>query len=1486
LFGPALPEPFVKGQLETLLARRGLLPRLKAGEAKSLQERWEVVRRRLRMLGGQGGAIRVAQHVLEPLASELGYASCTREPAVATREGEEDGGWLMRTGDGAATGAATGAAVLRGWAVAVGTDLDAPNRRGRAYRFSPSRVAQRVLLARGERLGLLTDGEELRLLICDPARPDSHVAIRLDRAGGWRARAQVPDSYRLLLALAGPAGVAALPDITEEARLAQTGVTRKLRQQARAAVERFVQAVLDDPRNADLLAAHRDDPTALARRLWHEGLILVYRLLFVFKLESSADPARAFSFAATSLWRQTYSPAVALARVARRVLDAGADTGALLSGGLRALFRLFSDGLSSSELEVKPLGGLLFGAQTTPLLDSLAWSEQAVALLLDHLLWTPGGGKAERERVHYGALDVEDLGRVYEALLELEPGIAAEPMCRLRRRKLEVVLPLAQGEPYRDRVAAADADAGDGGDDEEDEDAAPKKGTAVQWIEEIPAGRFFLRVGLGRKSSGAYYTPHAFVRFLVQETLGPQVAAASPPGDPQPAAILRLRVLDPAMGSGHFLVEACRYLGDALYEACRLCDERALDAEARAERAADDAQRREHLARAAELRARVEALPDPDDELVAYLPSRVPEGEESGLSQRKAEAICRRLVAVCCLYGVDKNPLAVELAKLSLWLESYAEGLPLTFLDHRLVCGDSITGPFSEHLTTYPRSGKPIEGLFAQRLGERFAESLAGALRHVAELEASVGKDAADIEQKRAAKERLDAALAPFRVLAAAWSGGVMLGEAGSDADYEALLKAVADGEAIDAVTARSALAQMVDLGRAGLAYDLAFPEVFHSDGGAQRTGGFSAVLGNPPWDALQPLAKEFFASFDLRILDAPTRRERKSVESRLVADAAVQTAYAAYEADFERKKALFGRLYERVGLEAEGKSSGAVTDHWQVFAERGARLLGEAACVGWLLPSGFHANQSATGIRELYLTEAALRCCYSFENRKKLFEIHRSFKFATVVARRDAMGTGEFPCAFYLTDLDWLFGSGERLRYTLDFVRDTGGAYLTFLELRAPEDVPVARQLFSNATLAGDVLDSLGIRCGEELHMSKASSRFTGIDDVLPPDLDPRDPAVARDLLARGYLTLHEGKTFHQFDDRWGDRPRYLVHLDQLADKPAWRAAARYYRLAFRDIASSTNERTGIFAVLPPGNVCGNKAPCERSPNERPSKSALLLVALSNAFAFDYVLRMKVQATVNLFILNGCPVPKLDAQLERFLAHAALRLSCNHAGYAALWAEQLGGEWREAAPRHTWPVLGDERARWAVRAAVDAVVARAYGLERAQYEHVLSSFSHTSYPQAPALCLAAYDELAAVGVDAFLRRHDPYHDVPLNESLPRPAIDLPGAAGAGGGAGRRLVERSGQMQLLPADHGPLFRTAARAQPGPPPAAVDASDKYQVLVRLFEEMEAITSGDAQRATGLGAAAVRPLLQRLVEEGRAVPEGARRGRRYRRAAQRG
>jgi hypothetical protein len=770
--GPALPEPFVKFELENELTKLKLLVKITGTDGKQLKEDWDAYRRHLAQLAVRGGPLRVRNQVIEPLCKRLGYTGEIESAAdVETREGREDDGYLL-TADGAK---------LRVWTTDLDEDLDAPAKRGQAYRFSHLRIAQRVLLASGERVGLLTNGVELRLLISDPARPDSQVIFALDP--NWKRSRDIPDSFRLLLALVTPKGVSAVPGLVDKARLQQARVTKDLRDQARQAIGRFVQEVLDHPDNQEWFA-HQKDRAVLARALWHEGLVLVYRLLFILKLESSDDP---------------------------------------------------------------------------------------------------------------------DLGRVYEALLELEPGIAGEPMCRLRRQKLEVVVPIAQGEKYRPRgegrgtgdeggLAPALVPGDEPEDDEEnmdeeddvDESSTRGKKTTVQWIEEIDPHKFYLRVGLGRKATGSYYTPHSFVRFLVQETLGPQVAELSPQDDPQPDEILKLKVLDPAMGSGHFLVEACRFLGQHLYEAARLCDEKAIAAERRAETAKHKEDREAALAEAQKYRQRVIDLPDPDDELLRYLPSRATEGEQAGYSQRRAEALCRRLVAVHCLYGVDKNPLAVELAKLALWLESHAEGMPLTFLDHRFVVGDSLTGPFWDKLTTRPSSPKePIEGVFHQGLTLSLKNKLADALSCVRHLEATVGISLAEVKEKEAMKAELDQALRPFRILAAAWSGGVMLGPKNcDDFGYAELLKSVATtgdlptilpspngrgagGEGFPAD--RDALYALLASGRCvpALSLDLTFPEVFYPHGVPYQRHGFDVALGNPPWDKLRVERRDLLASVD-----------------------------------------------------------------------------------------------------------------------------------------------------------------------------------------------------------------------------------------------------------------------------------------------------------------------------------------------------------------------------------------------------------------------------------------------------------------------------------------------------------------------------------------------------------------------------------------------------------------------------------------------
>ncbi len=851
----------------------------------------------------------------------------------------------------------------------------------------------------------------------------------------------------------------------------------------------------------------------------------------------------------------------------------------------------------------------------------------------------------------------------------------------------------------------------------------------------------------------------------MREVLAPQIVARSPDTDPNPAAILALKVVDPAMGSGHFLVEACRFLADALYAACRMCDETAAALQEAAQRASPD-DRTRLSARATALRRRVADLPDPNGLLLAYLPSRASEGGASGLSQSRALAICRRMVAVHCLYGADSNRLAVELAKLSLWLESYAEGLPLTFLDHRLVHGDSLAGPFFASLATLPVGGGELDPLLARNVGARLNEALSKALCEVRALEATVGANAADLALKAGAKRRLDRALHPLRLLARAWSGAVMLAARAMDDEWLALARAVAATGAWPRQLTEPQTA-MLAAARPTFSWDLTFPEAFRPGGTNAGHAGFDAVLSNPPWDIMQPNTAEFLARFDLAILDAPSRQAAHAIRDRLLADAGVARAWGDYQALLSCQRRAVDRLYQHQRFGAHGTVMGGKLDLYRVFAERMVRLTGREGAIGMVVPSAFHANEGATGIRKFYLQQTRIEQCLSFENRKSLFDIHARFKFALVVARRPGP-THSIRCGFYLADFAEIDEPARRMDYDMEFITKSGGAYATLLELRDREDLTLARRILGNRCKFGNWATTQGISLSREIHMTDDAHRFSAILDAQQARTEPR---------RHGYLAIHEGKTIHQFSDRWDTLPRYAIQVADLADKPQSTASACHYRAACREIARSTDERTAIAAMLPPGVLCGHTISVERTPMRRPNAAALSLVGLMNSFPFDWQLRQKAAAHVSLYILSELAVPELAPDAHRLLAHASLRLCCNHRGFAPLWREQLGATWREAASRRCWPVILAEADRWRLRAAMDAVIAHAYGLSRAQYERILASFSHKSFPAAPAFCLAAFCELSDQGVAQFCRDHDPYCDIPLVAGLAQPVIDLPLAA-------------------------------------------------------------------------------------------------------------
>ncbi|MCA9043510.1 MAG: N-6 DNA methylase, partial [Planctomycetaceae bacterium] len=955
----------------------------------------------------------------------------------------------------------------------------------------------------------------------------------------------------------------------------------------------------------------------------------------------------------------------------------------------------------------------------------------------------------------------------------------------------------AQGEKYRPGDAQSSSSDDDDADDDNDDSSSNGISTSVEWIERIEPGQFYLRVGLGRKASGSYYTPHSFVRFLVQETLGPQVEERSPQKDPNPLEILKLKVLDPAMGSGHFLVEACRYLGHHMYEACRLCDEKAMAAERRAE-SGKKADRDAALEEAAKWRQRVIDLPDPDDEMLKYLPSRSPEGEETGYSQQRAEALCRRLVSTHCLYGVDKNPLAVELAKLALWLESHAEGMPLTFLDHRLVIGDSLTGPFWEKLVWKP--GHPdqlIEDLFSKGLNLKIQNSIREAIRYVQRLDARVGVTVAEVQDKQAVKEQLDGALLPFRVLVAAWTGNAMLGEENSDdGSYAELLQHIASHielpQTIECETLRTAIAMGLGLTETplpdadyahllevadcvpALSYDLTFPEVFYPTGVPVGRQGFNAIVGNPPWDRIEVDPQAYFGQLDFRVIESENGEERDEIIADLQSDERINEAWTEFTEQIEHEYRTVGVLYEHQTTEVAGRNTLGRPDLYRVFVERGVHLIRLHGMVGWVVPSSFHANEGATGVRRLYLNENDLSVCYSFENRKKLFEIDSRFKFAAVVARKHRETTKAFRAGFYLHDDEWLFvddKAGREIQLTPEIVSLTGGPYLTFCEARSPIDLGmvVAQCRSQVKDWAGHLKDNcIKTAFGVEIHRNPEFAK-----EIV-------ETGKTRDVYSRFannewlQLPICAGKTMHQFTDEWDSECENCVDASDACATRHWKRSVPFFRFAFRMKAASTNERTLIAAVLTPGFVCEQTLAVESEPYKRPNANALATTALANSFQFDFQVRQRVTTSLSNYILAPIPIPNLS-KITLFLAHSALRLSCNHDGYGSLWREQLHDEWREPlGDGPSFPVMGNNDERWKLRASIDAVVADAYCLTREQYEHVLSTFSHSSYPSAPELCLAAFDELKDIGLEAFTKKHDPYHDIPLNENLPEPVINLP----------------------------------------------------------------------------------------------------------------
>lgn len=693
-------------------------------------------------------------------------------------------------------------------------------------------------------------------------------------------------------------------------------------------------------------------------------------------------------------------------------------------------------------------------------------------------------------------------------------------------------------------------------------------------------GKLQLIRGGRRKATGTFYTPRSVTEYLVRRTLAPLVEDAGPD------EILALRIVDPAMGSGAFLVAACRYLATA-YEA-------------------------------ALVRAGVISPGDVDE---------------------SARAAFRRLVAQRTLFGVDQNPMAVQLARLSLWLATLSADRPLTFFDHHLRSGNSLAGASMVDVTR--RLPARVRAASALPLldGLPFEAVMQPAVSSRIQLRDGREDTLEQVRAKEALLERIlapDAPLSTWKAVADLWCASWF--DPALRSPGPAAFVALVDGllnrhASLPRQTARG----LLERGR-GVAgrerffhWELEFPEVFHgSDGAPLATPGFDAVLGNPPWEMLRG---------DRGGNDEGARLTR-----------------------FARDSGIY-RL--------QGKGHANL---YQLFVERSIAILRDGGRLGLVLPSGIASDHGCGRLRRHLFDETTIDSFVVADNREAIFPIHRGLKFVVMTLTRSRNGTAALPLRSGIrsaADFDRLPDSGsdpEALPVTRRVMEQISGEQLAIPDFHSPLDLEIAGRLSLALPAAGSA-SGWNLRFGRELNATDDRCHFNDRRSGLPVVEGKQLLPFAVDLSAsRHFITI--------------DRARRL-----LPTRPFDRA-----RVAYRDVASSTNRLTLIAAVLPAGTVTTHTVFCLRTPLDDDAQH--VVAGLMNSFVANYLVRLRVTMHVTVAIVERLPLPCPARGTREFARLVEL-------------ARQLAND-----PDDTEAM-----------AALQAAAASEYGLKADEFDHVLATF-------------------------------------------------------------------------------------------------------------------------------------------------------------------
>ena len=754
--------------------------------------------------------------------------------------------------------------------------------------------------------------------------------------------------------------------------------------------------------------------------------------------------------------------------------------------------------------------------------------------------------------------------------------------------------------------------------------------------------------------------------------------------------------------------------------------------------------------------------------------------------------IIRRMVLKRCVYGVDKNPMAVELAKVSLWLHTFTVGAPLSFLDHHLRCGDSLFGAWVEPAIrrTEEKSSLFLRGPLARatraaapmQIIEGLTDAEIAEAHRSADIFAEVAEMTAPLNAFMSLLHAFDWLGIRKREVKAAflkWLDGVF----GDQID-------IAQGEQFDSSDAdlpplMVALALVAS--ERFLNWQVAFPGVWSDWEASELTGGFDAVIGNPPWDRMKLQQVEWFASRRREIAIAPRAADRK----RMIAE--LQKAADPLAGDFRlaSERAAAGARVARGSGDYPLLARGDL-NLYSLFVERAMTLVKPDGMVGLLVPSGIASDKTAAPFFKSVATEDRLKALYDFENKKVFFpDIHASFKFCVFVASPRRL-PDPAKCAFFLHDVSEIEDPERCFPLSAaDFARvnpNTGTAPI----FRSRRDSELTTAIYDRLPVlvdrsSGEEVKTWPVKYTRMFDMTNDSELFR-----TRPELEEKEGAWPIggnrfDSPSEEWVPLYEGKMVQAFDHRaasivinpnnlhrpaqpqpatleqhsdpnWLPDPQFWVR----ASKCGWSPQSGWV-LGFKEITASTNVRTSIAALLPAVGF-GNKVPVLKP--EASGRNEWLLAANLNAMVFDFVARQKVQGqTLNLYIIEQLPVVSPERYATRFgsrtveeiVREVVLELTYT-AHDMAPFARDVGhvDESGEILPPFRW----DDDRRLQLRAKLDALYFHLYGVtDRDDIRYIFSTFPIVEREEQAAygtyrsrdLCLAWTNALAAGDPDARL---------------------------------------------------------------------------------------------------------------------------------------